>query len=83
MNAQNLQKGELDEEMQAKINFITFIITMFARAFKMSRQNAYLYLKKYGGLDYIFRHWWTLHVEDPYWSVKALYTVCHKNGGAK
>jgi len=59
----------------------SFIITMFARAYKMSKQNAYFYLKKYGGMDFLFRHWWTLHIEDPYWSLKELYGVCYKNGG--
>ncbi|MDR0873376.1 MAG: DUF3791 domain-containing protein [Prevotellaceae bacterium] len=73
----------LDKEINDKISFITFIITMFARAFKMDKQNAYAYLKKYGGLDYLFRHWWALHTEDPYWSVKALYAACYKNGGVR
>jgi len=77
------QKYELDEETRNRVRFITFIITLFSRAYKMNKQQAYLYLKKYGGLDYLFKHWWTLHVEDPYWSLKALYAVCYKNGGMK
>ena len=77
------QKRELDCETQSKVRFITFIITMFARAYKMNKQQAYLYLKRFGGLDYLFKHWWTLHTEDPYWALKSLYTVCCKNGGAK
>jgi len=76
-------KTELDGETLSKVRFITFIITMFAQAYKMNSQNAYLYLEKYGGLDYLFKHWWTLHTEDPYWSLKALYSVCYKNGGMK
>jgi hypothetical protein len=51
------KKRELDGETLDKINFITFIIPMFARAYKMNKRNAYLYLKKYGGLDYLFKHW--------------------------
>ena len=74
---------ELDSETKSKVRFITFIITMFARAYKMNKQQAYLYLERYGGLDYLFKHWWTLHTEDPYWALKALHTVCYKNGGAK
>ena len=74
---------ELDEETQHRLRFITFIITIFARTYKMNKQDAYLYLGKYGGLDYLFKHWWTLHVEDTYWSLKALYDVCYKNGGLK
>ena len=77
------QKIELDEETQNKVRFITFTITMFARAYKMNKQQAYLYLEKYHGLDYLFRHWWTLHTEDTYWSLKSLYEACYKNGGLK
>ena len=77
------QKCELESETFNKIRFITFIITMFARAYKMNKQEAYLYLERFGGLDYLFKHWWTLHTEDPYWSLRSLYTVCYKNGGLK
>ena len=73
----------LDKEINDKISFITFIIPMFARAFKMNKQQTYLYLKKYGGLDYLFKHWWTLHTEDPYWSMRDLYKICYENGGIK
>ena len=77
------QKRECDREMENKIVFMTYIITKFSRAYKMSKANAYLYLKKYGGLDYLNEFWWTLHVEDPYWSLKALYSECYKNGGLR
>jgi hypothetical protein len=42
----------------------------------MDRQEAYRYLKKYGGIDFLFEHWWTLHTEDPFWAVRSLYKVC-------
>ena len=40
----------IDKETSNKVNFMTFIITKFARAYKMNSQQAYLYLKKYGEL---------------------------------
>ena len=73
----------LDKDTRDEISFIAFIIPEFAYAYKMPVQDAYRYLKKYGGLDYLYRHWWTLHTEDPYWSLKSLYAVCHKNGGLR
>ncbi|MDR0605190.1 MAG: DUF3791 domain-containing protein [Bacteroidales bacterium] len=78
-----LKKRVLDEEMRDKVKFITFIIPQFARAVKMDKQEAYLYLKKYGGLDFLFEHWWTLHTEDPFWAIRSLYEVCRDNGGLK
>jgi len=68
-------------EMENKIDFITFIIQEFAVAFKMPGQKAYAYLKKYGGLDFIFENWWALHTDNPFWAVRSIYDVCLNNGG--
>jgi hypothetical protein len=78
-----LQKKETDREVENKVVFMTYIISKFSRAYKMSKPHAYLYLKKYGGLDFLNEFWWTLHVEDPYWSIKALYQECYENGGMR
>jgi hypothetical protein len=78
-----LEKKTLDKEARDRISFITFIIPCFARSYKMNRQEAYRYLKKYGGIDFLFEHWWTLHTEDPFWSVRSLYEVCRNNGGMR
>ena len=77
------QKRELVRETQTKVRFITFIITMFARAYKMNKQEAYLYLERYGGLGFLFEHWWALHTDNPMWAVRDLYEVCYENGGLK
>jgi hypothetical protein len=78
-----MQQMELDRDISNKIRFITFIIAFFANTYKMNRQNAYLYLEKYGGLDYIFDCWWALHVDNPFWAVRDIYKVCRKNGGMR
>jgi len=78
-----LAQTKIDKETSNKVNFMTFIITKFARAYKMNSQQAYSYLKKYGGIDFLDKFWWTLHVEDPYWSIKALYRECYTNGGVR
>ncbi|MDR1974164.1 MAG: DUF3791 domain-containing protein [Bacteroidales bacterium] len=73
----------IDKETSDKIAFIAFIIPQFAAAYKMNVQKAYRYLKQYGGLDFLFEHWWTLHTEDTYWSLRSLYNICYQNGGLK
>jgi hypothetical protein len=70
-------------DLQNKIRFITFIIEKFASTYKMNRQDAFLYLKKYGGLQYAFDCWQGLHVDSPFWAVRDIYKVCYKNGGMK
>jgi hypothetical protein len=77
------KKRELDRETQNKVLFMAFIITKFARAYKMSKPNAYRYLKKYGGLDYIDECWWALHIDNPWWAVRDIYKVCRSNGGLR
>jgi hypothetical protein len=73
----------LDEETKNRIAFVTFIIEKFASSYKMNRKEAYLYLKKYGGIDYIFDCWWALHVDNPIWAVRDIFEVCYNNGGLR
>ena len=77
------KKRELDREMQNKVSFIAFIINKFARTYKMNSQNAYLYLKKYGGIDFLDECWWALHTDNPMWAVRDMYLICVQNGGQK
>jgi hypothetical protein len=72
---------EMPRERRDKICFVLFIIYEFAEAYKMNKQRAYRYLKRYGGLDYIFEHWWTLHVEDSSEAVRSIFKICERNGG--
>jgi hypothetical protein len=72
---------EMPQERQDKLCFVIFIIYEFARAYKMNKLRAYNYLEEYGGLEYIFEHWWVLHTEDPFWSVRRIFNICAQNGG--
>jgi hypothetical protein len=76
-----METKTLDKETKDRISFITFIIAKFASSYKMNGQEAYFYLKKYGGIDYIFKHWWVLHTDNPFWVVREMLDVCRRNGG--
>jgi hypothetical protein len=78
-----METATLNTDTNDKLSFITFIIPEFARSYKMNKQEAYRYLKKYGGLDYLFEHWWALHTDNPFWAVRDLYEICYKNGGLR
>ena len=73
----------LSKETSDKISFISYIIPKFADEFKMNAQEAYFYLKKHGGLDFLMEHWWALHTYSGFWAVRDLYDVCLKNGGER
>jgi len=72
-----------NKEISDKISFIVCIIPEFADAYKMCIPNAYNYLKKYGGLQYLYDEWWALHTENIIWAVHDIYEVCLNNGGEK
>jgi hypothetical protein len=76
-----METKTLDKETCDKVSFISFIIPEFASAYKMEVRDAYSYLKQYGGLDYLYKCWWALHTDNPFWTVREMYEVCHKNGG--
>jgi hypothetical protein len=78
-----METTALDKEMSDKLSFITFIIPKFADEYKMNRQRAYQYLKKYGGIDYLFEHWWALHTDNPFWAVRSMQEICYQNGGQR
>ena len=78
-----METGTLDKENRNEISFISFIITEFAAAYKMNVQKAYLYLKQYGGIDYLRENWWALHTDNPFWAVRDIFEICRQNGGLK
>ncbi|GBU22812.1 hypothetical protein R80B4_02724 [Fibrobacteres bacterium R8-0-B4] len=70
-----------DKETLERIAFMSFIIPEFGEAYKMEKRRAYLYLKEYGGIDYIYRHWWALHTDNPRHALRDIFDICKKNGG--
>ncbi|GHT63059.1 hypothetical protein FACS189451_09040 [Bacteroidia bacterium] len=73
----------LSKNMSDKVGFISFIVPYFAETYKMNPQNAYFYLKKYGGWDFLNKHWWALHTDNPFYTVDYLYRICYQNGGLR
>jgi hypothetical protein len=78
-----METKTLDKQTSDKVSFISFIVPAFAEAYKMNMQTAYLYLKQYGGMDYLNENWWALHIDNPFWAVRDMYKVCRSNGGMR
>ncbi|GHV62779.1 hypothetical protein FACS1894195_4950 [Bacteroidia bacterium] len=78
-----MMETKLDKQTSDKVSFITFIVPEFASAYKMNIQDAYFYLKKYGGWDYLNECWWALHTDNPFWAVRDMFKVCRSNGGLR
>lgn len=73
----------ISKSISDKISFLTFIVPRFAEAYKMNVQSAYFYLKKYGGWDFLCKHWWALHTDNDIWAIHDIYIVCRNNGGLR
>ena len=81
MDATIEDEQNLDKETSEKVSFISFIIPMFADVYKMNIQEAWLYLKKYGGWDFLNENWWELYTDSVLNALDDIYEVCRKNGG--
>ena len=79
----NTTEKTLDKETKDKIAFISYMVPFFADTYKMSVPDAYKYLKKYGGFDFMLEHWWALHTDNDMWAVHDIYTICHQNGAPR
>ena len=71
----------LDKATRDKVGLVKFIIGEFFRLHRMNRQQAYLYLKQYGGLKFLSECRWALHTDNPTQSVHEINQVCQSNGG--
>jgi len=76
-----MEMDKQHKETSDKISFMTFIIPEFAAAFKINMPEAYRYLVKYGGFDFLNKHWRALHTDNKYWTLLDIYDVCRLNGG--
>ena len=78
-----MEEKRIDKATSDKRSFITYIVPAFAEAYKMNVQNAFFYLKKYGGWDFLNEHWWALHTDNVLYTLDGLYEICRQNGGLK
>jgi hypothetical protein len=74
-------EATVDDETRNKIRYLNFIIFSFARGFKMLVPEAFQYLDKYGGLDFLNDHYEYEHTQSEHNTCMTLYRVCRKNGG--
>ncbi|MCL2844110.1 MAG: DUF3791 domain-containing protein [Chitinivibrionia bacterium] len=71
----------LGREKRIRMSYTNYMIHKFAETYKIGKPEGYIYLKQYGGLDFIREHWWALHVDNQLHSVRSVFKICQKNGG--
>ena len=56
--------------------------TLYGQTFNLPTKNAYLYLKRFQGIDFLIEFYNTLHLQSIDDTVDDLVQICKKNGGA-
>ena len=73
---------DINQEIKDKIAYLIAVISEFASAHSLTNAQAYRYLDRFNGLDFISRFYnveHTLPFEDV---VEDLTAYCHRKGGA-
>jgi hypothetical protein len=58
-----------------------FVVRKFAQTFKMDWREAFNYLFRFKGLEFLRKHYGYEHTQPTYRTIEALADVCRKNGG--
>ena len=66
-----------------QMQYISSIISLFAKAADLLAKQAFFYLNRFGGIDFLLDCYDIEHTLPPDDTVEALQIVCVRNGGGK
>jgi hypothetical protein len=58
-----------------------FVVRKFAQTFGIGWREAFNYLYRFKGLDFLRKHYGYEHTQPTYRTIEALVDICRKNGG--
>ncbi len=64
-----------------KLRFLVALIAEFARAYNLKQRQAFNYLLRFQGLQFLERHYDYMHTQDFEDVIEDLVVVCRRNGG--
>lgn len=70
------------KEISNKIEYLVSCVGEFAVRHSLSNSQAYLYLKRFLGLDFLIKFYDAEHLLSIDEAVADLTVICHRNGGA-
>lgn len=71
----------IDRTLANETEYLVCCISDFARLFKLKHYEAYAYLRRYLGIEYLLRHYEALHTLSIDEAVNDLIAICKRNGG--
>lgn len=71
----------MSREEYNRIAFAIALVTEFADAYSIRQKQAFNYLKRFKGMEFLQKHYDTLHTLSFEDVVESVTMVCQKNGG--
>lgn len=71
----------MSKEIQNRINYTVMCISEFSERHSLHPQNAYLYLKNYGGIAFLKECYEAEHLLSIEDAIDDLTLICKRNGG--
>jgi len=68
-------------EIKNMIEYIVVCVSEFARRFKLTNQQAYSYLRRFTGIDFLINHYEVEHTQSIESAVEDLQIYCYNRGG--
>ncbi len=71
----------MDREQLGRIRYVVALISEFGKLYDLPPKRAYLYLKRFGGMDYVEAHYEVLHTLSFAEVLSDLSVLCQRRGG--
>ena len=72
----------MSQEHSNIIEYVVCVVGAFAHHFSLSNAKAYQYIKKFKGIDFLFRHYEAEHTLSINDAVEDVVIICSRHGGA-
>lgn len=64
-----------------KLEYFMALVADFAQAYGIRQKQAFNYLKRFKGIDFLERHYNVMHTQSFEDTIEDLVQVCQRNGG--
>lgn len=71
----------MDFNVKDKVEYIIIFVQEFARRHSLTMRQAYNYLRRFRGIDFIDRHYGVAHTQSFRDMVEDITDYCHRQGG--
>lgn len=71
----------MSREESYRLRYTIALVAEFAKKFNLGQRQAYNYMKRFKGLEYLHSFYDVLHTQSFEDAVNDISIICHRNGG--